>query len=130
MNNPLPIDASQINISVQTNYIAAQSEPENERFVFSYTITITNNGCESVKLLARRWQITDANGEKNIVEGKGVIGQTPEIAASASYTYSSGSMFSTPVGTMEGHYQMVSSAGELLKVPIPIFRLAIPNILN
>jgi len=126
-------DSSSIdNIDIQTTtaYLPGQSLPNEQRFVFSYTITITNNNDEAVKLLARSWHITDANGDVSTVEGEGVIGQTPNIAPSQSFTYTSGSMFKTPVGTMEGYYQMSTQDGQLLQVEIPIFRLAIPNILN
>jgi ApaG protein len=121
---------SNIDIKTTTEFLPGQSMPEEERFIFSYTITISNNSDESIKLLTRSWQITDANGDVSTVEGPGVIGQTPNIAPAASFTYTSGSMFKTPVGTMEGHYQMRSKSGELLQVEIPVFRLAIPNILN
>lgn len=124
------ISDNNVVVKTTTAYLAAQSEPEAERFVFSYTITITNNSDEPIKLLTRSWQITDANGDISTVEGEGVIGQTPNIAPSASFTYTSGSMFKTPVGTMQGHYQMLSKSGQPFLVEIPVFRLAIPNILN
>ncbi|MFB1014052.1 MAG: ApaG protein [Colwellia sp.] len=130
MTNSISSLAHHVDIKVTTAYLPGQSIPEEERFIFSYTITISNNSDESIKLLARSWQITDANGDVSTVEGPGVIGQTPNIAPAASFTYTSGSMFKTPVGTMEGHYQMRSKNGELLQVEVPVFRLAIPNILN
>jgi len=119
-----------IDIQTTTAYLPGQSIPDEQRFIFSYTITITNNSDESIKLLTRSWHITDANGDVSTVEGEGVIGKTPNIAPSESFTYTSGSMFKTPVGTMEGYYQMRSKSGQLLQVDIPVFRLAIPNILN
>jgi ApaG protein len=130
MTNSIPSTANHIDIKTTTAYLSEQSLPEEERFIFSYTVTISNNSDESIKLLTRSWQITDANGDVSTVEGPGVIGQTPNIAPAASFTYTSGSMFKTPVGTMEGHYQMRSKNGQLLQVNIPVFRLAIPNILN
>lgn len=128
--NTTSLSTQNINITTATAYLSGQSIPDEQRFVFSYTITITNNGSESIKLLARSWKITDANGDVSTVEGEGVIGQMPTILPSASFTYTSGSMFKTPVGTMQGHYQMRSKAGDLLHVEIPVFRLAVPNILN
>ncbi len=122
--------ANNIDVQTTTAYLLGQSIPTEQRFVFSYTITITNNSDETVQLLTRSWRITDANGDVSTVEGEGVIGQTPYIAPASSFTYTSGSMFKTPVGTMEGHYQMRSKSGDLLDVEIPVFRLAIPNILN
>ena len=130
MTNSITSSANHINIKTTTAYLSEQSIPDEERFIFSYTITIINNSDESIKLLTRSWQITDANGDVTTVEGPGVIGQTPNIAPAASFTYTSGSMFKTPVGTMEGYYQVRSKSGQLLQVDIPVFRLAIPNILN
>ena len=130
MTKVTPSTTRNIAIKTTTQFLPGQSMPEEERFIFSYTVTISNNSDESIKLLTRSWQITDANGDVSTVEGPGVIGQTPTIAPAASFTYTSGSMFKTPVGTMEGHYQMRSKSGQLMQVQIPVFGLAIPNILN
>jgi ApaG protein len=130
MNKPTLLNAKNIAVSTSTTYLASQSIPQEQRYVFSYTITITNNSNEAVQLLTRHWSITDANGDNSIVEGDGVIGQTPTISPQKSFTYTSGSMFKTPVGTMQGHYQMLSQKGQHLHVEIPVFRLAIPNILH
>ncbi|MCJ8320442.1 MAG: Co2+/Mg2+ efflux protein ApaG [Colwellia sp.] len=128
--NPAALSNQNISITTTTAYLVEQSIPDEQRFVFSYTITITNNGDEAIKLLSRSWKITDANGDVNTVEGEGVIGQMPTILPSSSFTYTSGSMFKTPIGTMQGYYQMRSKSGVLLQIDIPVFRLAIPNILN
>lgn len=130
MNDYIEPTQLAISVTTETNYIPNQSEPDENRYVFSYTITISNNSDEAVKLLSRFWKITDANGDVSTVEGEGVVGQTPTIKPSKSFTYTSGSMFKTPVGNMQGHYQMQSASGELILVEIPVFRLAIPNILN
>ena len=122
--------ADNIAISVKTQYLAAQSNPNEQQYVFSYTISIENNGTYPAQLLSRRWVITDANGKKSIVEGDGVIGQQPTIAPGQTYTYTSGSIFDTPVGTMQGQYQMLAPDQAPFWVDIPIFRLAQPNILN
>ncbi len=119
-----------INVTTTTSHLAEQSVPEDEKYVFSYTITISNEAQEAVTLLSRRWEITDSNGENTVVEGEGVVGQTPNILPQSSYTYTSGSLFKTPVGTMQGHYKMQTSNGEIITVEIPVFRLSIPNILN
>ena len=119
-----------IEVSTKTAYLSGQSHPEAEQYVFSYTITITNHSDNMVKLLSRYWQITDANGDTTIVEGEGVIGQQPSIPPAESFTYTSGSMLKTPLGTMEGRYYMKDHNGDEIKVKIPVFRLAIPNILN
>ena len=123
-------NSSEISVSIKTAYLAEQSLPQDNSYAFSYTITITNLGDVSVRLLSRYWLITDANGETSIVEGEGVVGQTPDILPGTCYSYTSGSVFKTPLGTMQGYYQLQNQNGELLKADIPVFRLAIPNILN
>ena len=119
-----------IPIEVETFYIENQSDASAARFVFAYTITIRNQSEQKVKLLRRYWSIMDANGKHSEVYGDGVIGEQPELSPGTSYTYTSGAVLETPVGTMQGHYEMTAATGESFKVPIPVFRLAIPNILN
>lgn len=117
-------------VSVETFYIAAQSDPAAERYVFAYTITIRNLSSESVQLLRRFWLITDANGKQTEVAGDGVVGEQPKLAPGASYQYTSGAILETPVGTMQGHYELVTGQQETFRAAIPLFRLAMPNILN
>lgn len=119
-----------IQVSTQTRYIDEQSVPANERYVFAYTIKIHNSGDQAAQLLNRYWLITDSDGKKNEVSGSGVIGQQPTIAPGESFEYTSGSVVETPVATMEGHYEMQAADGTLFLVPIDVFRLAVPNILN
>jgi ApaG protein len=119
-----------ISVSVQTEYIASQYVKNEKNYVFSYTITITNNSKQSVKLLSRYWLITDGNNETNTVAGEGVIGKQPVIAPDKKYTYTSGCILKTPVGTMQGHYQMLCDDKKLQQVEIPVFGLAQPLILN
>lgn len=119
-----------VRIEVQSNYIAQQSIEAEQQFVFSYTITISNQSNETVQLIDRYWLITDANGESNTVSGEGVIGQQPYIKPNESFTYTSGCVLKSPLGNMQGHYQMQQRDGELIQVDIPLFRLAKPNILN
>ncbi len=107
-----------------------QSKPQENRYVFAYTITIRNEGKVPAQLLTRRWLITDANGKVQEVVGDGVIGQQPRILPGKMHRYSSGAVLETPVGTMEGHYGMVTAEGESFDAPIPCFRLAVPGILN
>ncbi|PYE33755.1 uncharacterized protein affecting Mg2+/Co2+ transport [Idiomarina fontislapidosi] len=121
---------TQIKIDVTTQYIAAQSNPRQGQYVFSYTITISNHAPHNVTLKSREWRITDAEGKVTRVAGEGVIGQQPCIAPGESFTYTSGTVIATPVGMMEGHYLMHSNQGEPFKVAIPSFRLAIPNIIH
>jgi ApaG protein len=117
-------------VNVETFYIAAQSDPVAERYVFAYTITIRNGSDHAVKLLRRYWSITDANGKHTEVRGDGVVGEQPELAPGASYTYTSGAVLDTPVGTMQGHYDMQKADGSEFAAPIPLFRLAVPHVLN
>mgnify|MGYP001942376531 CR=1 FL=1 len=120
-----------IEVEVQTAFIAEQSNEREQRFVFSYTITVKNNGQHAVKLLSRYWLITDANGDKSTVVGDGVIGKQPTISPGHAFQYSSGCILKTPVGTMQGHYQMIDEQeNKTIQVEIPVFGLALPNILN
>lgn len=119
-----------INISVQTKHIEEQSDEENHRFVFAYTVTIANDGDSDSKLLNRYWLITDANGKKIEVQGAGVVGEQPVIKPGKSYTYTSGCIIETPVGTMEGYYEMLDTAENKHKASIPVFRLCVPNIVH
>lgn len=122
--------SSNVLVTVETHYLPQHSNEKEQQFVFSYTITINNNSETDVKLLSRYWLITDANGDSSTVVGEGVVGEQPLISANSSYTYSSGSVLKTPVGTMQGHYQMIDNDNKPLKIDIPVFRLAKPNILN
>ncbi|MGF1682000.1 Co2+/Mg2+ efflux protein ApaG [Photobacterium minamisatsumaniensis] len=119
-----------IRCRVVTHYIEDQSEPENQRYVFSYTITIANLGSGSAQLLSRHWLITDANGKKLVIEGEGVVGEQPLIPAKEEYTYTSGTIIETPLGVMQGHYVMVNEHGDEFNAEISPFRLSIPNILH
>jgi ApaG protein len=117
-------------VEVETFYIAAQSDPAAERYVFAYTITIRNHSSDTVRLLRRYWLITDANGKQTEVEGDGVVGEQPQLAPGSSYRYTSGAVLETPVGNMQGHYEMETLQQERFHTAIPLFRLAMPNILN
>lgn len=122
--------ANDIRVDVETAYVAAQSDPDENRFVFSYTITIHNHGTVPAKLLTRHWVITDANGKVQEVRGDGVVGEQPHIQPGEGFQYSSGAVLETPVGTMQGDYQMLSDQGERFDAPIAPFRLAVPGMLH
>ncbi len=119
-----------IQIGVESTFLADQSDTSEQRFVFAYTITIHNAGKLPVQLLTRRWLITDAVGKVKEVRGDGVVGEQPRIRPGKCHRYSSMSIIDTPVGTMEGSYGMIDTDGEPFSAPIPIFRLAVPGILN
>jgi ApaG protein len=119
-----------INIQVETSYLDDQSEPGEQRYVFAYTITIRNEGEMPAKLLARHWIITDANGHVEEVRGDGVVGEQPYLKPGQGFRYSSGAVLETPVGTMQGSYQMEAEDGAKFDAPIPAFRLAMPGMLH
>ncbi|MFI8981867.1 Co2+/Mg2+ efflux protein ApaG [Ectopseudomonas khazarica] len=120
----------QIDVSVTTRYLPAQSQPEQSRYAFSYKVTIVNNGELPAQLLSRHWIITDGDGRVQEVHGAGVIGQQPHIAPGASHTYSSGTVMATQVGTMQGSYQMLAEDGKRFDAIIAPFRLAMPGALH
>ncbi len=122
--------ANLIKINTDVHYIEEQSDEYQQRFVFSYTITIENNCEKTLQLMSRSWLITDANGAKVTVEGDGVVGQQPILQSGQRYRYTSGSVIKTPIGTMEGYYTFKDLQDNYYKVEIPMFSLAIPNILN
>ncbi|GIU45268.1 Co2+/Mg2+ efflux protein ApaG [Shewanella colwelliana] len=121
---------SSIRIEVKTEYIEAQSSPEEERYLFSYTITIVNLGEKPATLKSRMWCITDANGHHSEVQGAGVVGETPTIAPNTAYQYTSGTVCETPFAVMQGHYIMISEDGTEFKAQIAPFRLAAPGLLH
>ncbi|MNF76012.1 CO2+/MG2+ efflux protein ApaG [compost metagenome] len=120
----------QIDVSVVTRFLKEQSDPENERFAFAYTITVQNNGSVPAKLMSRHWLITNGDGQVEEVKGAGVIGQQPLIEPGKSHTYSSGAVISTQVGTMQGSYQMLAEDGKRFEAIIAPFRLAVPGALH
>jgi ApaG protein len=123
-------EKNKILVEATPYYIEAQSIPEQNRYVFAYTVTITNVGSIPAKLLTRHWQITDANGKIQEVNGEGVVGEHPYLQPGDSFRYTSAAMIETPVGVMQGKYQMLSDNGESFKAPIPKFILSIPRTLH
>ena len=113
----------QIDVSVVTRFLADQSQPEQNRFAFAYTITVKNNGLVPAKLLSRHWVITDGRGARHSVEGEGVVGEQPVIEPGASFDYVSGCPLDTPDGAMSGSYRMVDEDGSAFDVDIPRFQL-------
>jgi len=119
-----------IDVSVETNYIKEQSKPDSDFYVFSYTITITNNGFETAQLMTRHWVITDSNSKTQEVRGDGVVGEQPILKPGESFVYSSGTMIETPVGTMHGSYGMMGENGNSFDATINEFILATPRVLH
>jgi ApaG protein len=123
-------DKHQIQIDVRTSYLPGQSEPGQNRYVFAYTITITNAGSVPARLVTRHWIITDANEQKREVHGEGVVGEQPYLLPGTSFQYTSGTILETPVGTMQGSYQMIADDGTAFDAEIPSFILSIPRTLH
>ncbi|MDF2450326.1 MAG: apaG [Bacteroidota bacterium] len=120
-----------IEISVKTRYYAPQSDPKNNHYFFVYEISITNKSDYTVKLLKRHWDITDAFGGKREVEGDGVVGENPTLEPGDSFSYNSGSDFSSDIGKMSGHYTMKKLVDQSeFKVTIPEFLMVLPARLN
>jgi len=120
----------QISISVNTAYLADQSDPSTDRYVFAYTITIANSGTVAAQLISRHWIITDAENVTQEVKGLGVVGEQPLLRPGESFEYTSGTALGTPVGTMHGTYQMVAEDGNKFDAEIPSFTLSMPRILH
>lgn len=123
-------DKHQIQIDVRTAYLPGQSEPGQNRYVFAYTVTITNSGSVPARLITRHWIITDANEQKREVRGEGVVGEQPYLPPGTSFQYTSGTILETPVGTMSGSYQMIADDGTMFDAEIPSFTLSIPRTLH
>ncbi len=117
-------------IETQVNYLPEQSDEAENRFVFSYTISITNLGPSTAKLISRHWIITDAHNHVQEVRGKGVVGEQPLLKPSQSFEYTSGTVLTTQVGTMRGSYQMQAEDGTEFEVKIPQFVLSVPRVLH
>ncbi len=119
-----------INIAATVNFLPDQSDEADNRFVFSYTITITNAGDSPIKLLSRHWIITDAHHNVQEVRGQGVVGEQPVLKPRQSFEYTSGTVLSTQVGTMSGSYRMVTEDGTEFDASIPQFVLSVPRVLH
>ena len=119
-----------ITVAVRTRYLAEQSIPAQQRFVFSYTITLRNAGALPARLLSRHWVITDADGKVEEVRGEGVVGEQPWLRPGEGYEYTSGAVLTTSVGTMAGSYQMLADDGTRFDAPIPSFVLSVPRTLH
>ena len=119
-----------IEVKTRTLYIPDQSDPNADRYVFAYTITMTNKGNVAAQLVSRHWVITDAANKVQEVRGKGVVGEQPHLRPGESFEYTSGSAIATPVGTMKGSYQMIADDGTQFDTPIPEFTLSMPRVLH
>jgi ApaG protein len=114
-------------VRVRPAYLPDQSEPDERRWVWAYTIEVENQGHEEVQLLSRHWVITDATGRVEHVRGPGVVGEQPILPPGARFTYTSGCPLPTPSGAMVGSYAMVSETGERFEIAVPPFSLDLPD---
>jgi len=120
----------EVAVSSQTLYVPEQSDEQNGRYVFAYTITLRNTGSVPAQLISRHWIITDAGNQVQEVRGLGVVGAQPLLKPGESFEYTSGTASATPVGTMRGSYQMVAEDGTQFDAPIPEFTLSVPRVLH
>jgi ApaG protein len=119
-----------IKVAVKTAYLADQSDPSRNQYVFAYTITIANVGTVAAQLISRHWIITDAEHQVQEVKGAGVVGQQPLLRPGESFEYTSGTHLATAVGTMRGTYQMMAEDGYAFDATIPSFTLSVPRVLH
>lgn len=119
-----------IRVDVATKYLPDQSDPEANRYVFAYTINISNVGNVAAQLISRHWLITDADGDVQEVRGLGVVGHQPLLQPGEQFEYTSGCALQTPVGTMKGSYQMTAEDGMQFDAPIAEFVLSMPRVLH
>ena len=117
-------------VSAVPRYLASQSSPDENQYLFAYTVTIRNTGEIAGQLISRHWIITDGDGQVNEVRGEGVVGAQPVIEPGQSFEYTSGCPLPTPVGSMKGSYQCVAVDGTRFEAPIPEFILSMPRTLH
>ena len=120
----------QVKVTALPQFVAEQSDPDAERYVFAYTITVENVGTVTAQLISRHWIITDGNSNVQEVRGLGVIGEQPLLRPGEKFEYTSGCQLETPVGTMRGTYQLVAEDGTAFEAEIPEFTLSIPRVLH
>jgi ApaG protein len=123
-------NSNEIQVTVASRFLDDQSLPRENRFVFSYTVDIRNQGQQPAKLIARHWVITDANGKVQEVRGEGVVGEQPWMRPGDAFQYTSGAVLETAVGTMRGSYEMVADDGTRFDAPIAEFTLSVPRTLH
>lgn len=130
-NRSLPSDKQpDIDVSAVVHYVSTDSQPEDNRYVFAYTMTISNRGDSSAQLLDRHWIISNGDGEEHEVRGEGVIGEQPHIPPGSHYEYTSGAVLASEVGSMRGSYGFCTPTGERFEVAIDAFSLARPRALH
>jgi ApaG protein len=122
--------AYELTVTVHTQYLEDQSDPDNARFVFAYSVTMKNTGTVAAQVISRHWVITDANEHVEEVRGLGVVGYQPLLQPGEQFEYTSGTSLVTPQGTMHGEYFCVAEDGEQFEAKIPEFVLSLPRTLH
>ena len=120
----------QFSVSVRPQFVPEHSRPDEDKFLFAYTVTIRNTGDVAAQLISRHWIITDANNKVDEVQGLGVVGEQPMLQPGEAFEYTSGCPIATPVGSMRGSYQCVAADGTRFEAPIPEFLLSMPRTLH
>lgn len=120
----------EITVKARSTFVPEQSDENTHRYVFSYTITLTNTGTVAAQLISRHWIIADAENQVQEVRGLGVVGEQPLLKPAESFEYTSGTMIGTQVGTMTGSYQMVAEDGTRFEAQVPEFILSVPRVLH
>ena len=129
-NAAVPGKRYDISVRARSTYVPEQSDEDGGRFVFAYTITITNTGTVAARLVSRHWIITDSDSRVQEVRGMGVVGEQPTLQPQESFEYTSGTAIATPVGTRRGTYQMIADDGTSFDALIPEFTLSVPRVLH
>jgi ApaG protein len=119
-----------VRVTVEAVYLEDRSSPDEDTYAFGYVVAIANEGTTRVQLTRRHWIITDGNGEVREVEGLGVVGEQPVLEPGNVHRYASGAVLPTPIGTMEGTYEMHEGNGRVFRARIPRFRLQRPGVLQ
>ena len=122
-----PSERYQIEVTASAEFVAGQSRPEDDHYVFAYHITVRNTGTVAAQLIARHWVITDGNNKVQEVHGQGVVGEQPVIEAGDSYSYAAGCPLGASSGSMVGAYYMTDVDGRMFDVAIPAFSLDVPD---
>jgi ApaG protein len=123
-------DESGFEIVVEPRYLPAESDPDARRWVFAYTIEIRNRGADAAQLRNRHWVITNADGQRQEVRGRGVVGEEPHLQPGEAFRYTSAAVLATPVGSMHGEYEFEADDGRRFLVPIPVFSLSVPKLVH
>lgn len=113
-------------VRVEPEFLADQSSPADDRYIWAYTVEIENQSSEELQVVRRYWKIADRDGQVQEVSGEGVVGEIPMLKPGETFSYTSGAPLSAPSGVMLGHYGMKTEAGETYDVEIPAFSLDSP----